>query len=64
MPLAVRRDDGIKTHIFLRGHLAEQLISEAETLSGEALSVICYCLGTVAFNALLEGKFPGTLLSP
>ena len=64
MPLAVRRADGIKTHIVLRRHLAEQLISEDETLSGEAISVICYCLGTAAFNALLEGKFPGTLLSP
>lgn len=64
MPLAVRRDGGIKTHIILRGHLAEQLISEDESLSGEAISVICYCLGTNAFNALLEGKFPGTLLAP
>lgn len=64
MPLAVRRADGIKTHIILRGYLAEQLISEDETLSGEAISVIRYCLGTAAFNALLEGKFPGTLLSP
>lgn len=64
MPLAVRRDDGIKTHIVLRGNLAEHLISEDESLSEEAISVICYCLGTVAFNALLEGKFPGTLLSP
>ena len=63
-PLAVRRDGGIKTHIVLRGHLAEQLISEDESLSGEAISVICYCLGTTAFNALLEGKFPDTLLSP
>lgn len=63
MPLAVRREDGIKTHVVLRGYLAEQLISEDETQSGEALSVICYCLGTVAFNALVEGKFPGTLLS-
>lgn len=64
MPLAVRRADSIKTHIVLRGYLAEQLISEDETLSGEAISVIFYCLGTAAFNALLEGKFPGTLLSP
>lgn len=64
MPLAVRRDGGIKTHIVLSGHLAEQLISEDESLSGEAISVICYCLGTTAFNALLEGKFPGTLLAP
>jgi hypothetical protein len=64
MPLAVRRDDGIKTHVVLRGYLAEQLISEDETQSEEAISVICYCLGTVAFNALVEGKFPGTLLSP
>ena len=64
MPLAVRRDGGIKTHIILRGHLAEQLISEDESLSREAISVICYCLGTTAFNALLEGKFPGTLLAP
>lgn len=63
MPLAVRRDDGIKTHVVLRGYLAEQLISEDETQSGEAISIICYCLGTVAFNALVEGKFPGTLLS-
>lgn len=63
MPLAVRRDDGIKTHVVLRGYIAEQLISEDETESAEAISVICYCLGTVAFNALLEGKFPGTLLS-
>lgn len=64
MPLAVRRDDGIKTHVVLRGYLAEQLISEDETQSGDAISVICYCLGTAAFNALLEGKFPGTLHSP
>lgn len=64
MPLAVRRDDGIKTHIVLRGYLAEQLISEDETLRDEAISVISYCLGTAAFNALLECKFPGTLLSP
>lgn len=64
MPLAVRRDDGIKTHVVLRGYLAEQLISEDETQRGEAISVICYCLGTAAFNALLEGKFPGMLLSP
>jgi len=64
MPLAVRRADGIKTHIVLRGYLAEQLITEDETLSNEAGSVICYCLGTAAFNALVEGKFPGTLLSP
>jgi hypothetical protein len=64
MPLAVRRGDGIQTHVVLRGYLAEQLISEDETQSGEAISVICYCLGTVAFNALVEGKFPGTLLSP
>ena len=63
MPLAVRRDDGIKTHIVLRGHLAEHLISEDEALSGEAISVVCYCLGTVAFNTLLEGKFPSTLLA-
>ncbi|WP_377400800.1 hypothetical protein [Plastorhodobacter daqingensis] len=63
MPLAVRRDDGIKTHVVLRGYLAEQLISEDETQSGEAISVISYCLGTAAFNALVEGKFPGTLLS-
>lgn len=64
MPLAVRRDDGIKTHVVLRGYLAEHLISEDATQRGEAISVICYCLGTVAFNALVEGKFPGTLLSP
>ncbi len=64
MPLAVRRDDGIKTHIVLKGYLAEQLISEDETLGEEAISVIYYCLGTAAFNALLERKFPGTLLSP
>ncbi|MFS4581096.1 hypothetical protein [Phaeobacter sp. C3_T13_0] len=64
MPLAVRRDDGIKTHIVLRGYLAEQLISEDETLREEAISVISYCLGTAAFNSLLERKFPGTLLSP
>jgi hypothetical protein len=64
MPLAVRRDDGIKTHIVLRGYLAEQLISDDESLSEEAISIVFYCLGTAAFNALLEGKFPGTLLSP
>ena len=64
MPLAVRRDDGIKTHIVIRGYLAEQLISEDETQCEEAVSVICYCLGTVAFNALIEGKFPGAPLSP
>lgn len=64
MPLAVRRDDGIKTHLVLRGYLAEQLTSEDKTQSGEAISVICYCLGAVAFNALVEAKFPGKLLSP
>lgn len=64
MPLAVRRNDGIKTHIVLRGSLAEQLISEDESQIEEATTVVCYCLGTAAFNALLEGKFPGTLLSP
>ncbi|OJG00946.1 hypothetical protein [Pararhizobium antarcticum] len=64
MPLAVRRDDGIKTHIVLRGYLAEQLISDDESLCEEAISIVFYCLGTAAFNALLEGKFPGTLLSP
>lgn len=64
MPLAVGRDDGIKTHIVLRGFLAEHLISDDESLSEEAIAIIFYCLGTAAFNALLEGKFPGTLLSP
>ncbi|MGR3507314.1 MAG: DUF4238 domain-containing protein [Paracoccaceae bacterium] len=64
MPLAVKRDEGIKTHIILRGYLAEQLISADENASEEAISVIYYCLGTTAFNALLERKFPGTLLSP
>ena len=64
MPLSVRCDDGIKTHIILRGYLAEQLIAEDESLREEAIAVIYYCLGTVAFNTLLEGKFPGTLLSP
>lgn len=63
MPLSVRRDDGIKTHVVLRGFLAEQLISGDETQRGDAMSIICYCLGTVAFNTLVEGKFPGTLLS-
>jgi len=64
MPLTVRRDDGIKTHIVLRGYLAEHLISENKTLRGEAISVIFYCLGTAAFNTLVEAKFPGTLLAP
>jgi len=64
MPLAVKRDDGIKTHIVIRGYLAEQLISDNESLREEAISIVCYCLGTAAFNALLEGKFPGTLLAP
>lgn len=64
MPLAVRRDDGIKTHIVLRGYIAEYLICEDEELKDEAVSVVCYSLGTAAFNALIEGKFPETVLSP
>ena len=64
MPIAVRRDDSIKTHIVIRDNLAQQLISEDETQLRMAIPVIYQCLGFAAFNALLEGKFPGTLLSP
>lgn len=37
---------------------------EDKTLSPGAISVVWYCLETVAFNARLEGKFLGPLLSP
>eukprot|EP01093_Parvamoeba_rugata_P010562 TRINITY_DN2858_c0_g1_i4.p1 TRINITY_DN2858_c0_g1~~TRINITY_DN2858_c0_g1_i4.p1 ORF type:complete len:690 (-),score=47.77 TRINITY_DN2858_c0_g1_i4:919-2988(-) len=63
MPLIVRRPDGIKTHIVLRAEFAEKLISEHEKSRSDAVSVICFGLGTVAFNTLLESKFPGTLLN-
>lgn len=64
MPIVVRRSDGIKTHIVLRGYIAEQLISEDPAEKGDAISIICYCLGTTAFNLLLDAKFPETLLAP
>lgn len=64
MPLAVKRKSCIKTHVVLRGHIAECLVSNDNDDKLDAISIIEYCLRTAAFNTLIDRKFPGTLLSP
>lgn len=64
MPLAVRRDNSVRTHITIRGSLADYLISSDQNCAHLSISTIWYCLGTVAFNTLLDEKFPNLLLSP
>ena len=64
MPLAVKRKNCIKTHITLRGHIAEGLVSNDDDDRLDAISIIGYCLRAAAFNTLIDRKFPGRLLSP
>ncbi len=56
--LIVRREGGLKTHIVLRGHMAEYLLGEDKELKEEAIKAICYGLGNLAFYTLLSTKFP------
>jgi len=64
MPLTVRRGGEIKTHLILKAYLAEDLLSDVNDHKDAAVSLLLNCLGTVAYNSLVDAKFPNTVLSP
>jgi hypothetical protein len=62
MPLAVIREGVVKTHVILRGYLAEDLLSDDPHISQNAVHLIVYTLASVSLTDLVNEKFPGHLL--
>lgn len=63
MPLTVRREDDIKTHVVLRSYLAEQLLSENESDRKHSRQILTYVLKGVCLQDLICRKFPNVMLS-
>lgn len=64
LPTLVEQKNIVKTHVILKPEIAKCLLSKREEAKSRAVSAIVYCLGSVAFYALIDGKFPGMLLTP
>lgn len=63
MPLAVRREDDIKTHVVLRSYLAEQLVSENESDLKNSRQILTYVLAGICLQDLICRKFPNVMLT-
>ena len=63
MPLTVRREDAIKTHVVLRGYLAEQLLSENECDLKTSRRILTYILTGICLQDLICRKFPDVMLT-
>lgn len=64
MPLLVRRDDQIKTHVVARADIAMSLVSDDAAALREADAVMLFGLASCALSDLIDSKFPGVLLAP
>lgn len=63
MPLTVRREDAIKTHVVLRSYLAEQLLSEDECDLKNSRQILTYVLAGICLQDLIGRKFPNVMLT-
>lgn len=64
VPISAEQKNRIATRVVLKTEIAKCLLSQHEAEKLRAVSAIAHCLGSVAFYALIDGKFPGKLLSP
>ena len=62
IPILVRQENKVKTHLILKAEIAKYLLSSSETEKLRAILAIVNGLGSVAFNTLIDGKFPRKLL--
>lgn len=63
MPITVRRQDGIKTHVVLRNYVAELLLSESDLGRKFAQQVVTNMLASIYLQDLVCKKFPNIILT-
>ena len=62
IPILVEQENRVKTHLILSLETAKYLISSNEAEKLPAMLAVINGLSSVAFNTLIDGKFPGKLL--